>query len=252
MLEVTQHAPSTGLLALAVAQRRLPTVDSAELTDLILETSSDIEDYLNFAPWRQSYREARSGNGTTALTLVVPNVEPGSVVVTVDGEAFTDFTMNGSGILNKSSGSWNNGSTVVVTYSAGFVLEEWTKAWEATTGFAAAAWFYSVQDSLFVFEVTQGGTSGASTPDWASVAAAGEELTDGSVVWTARDAKMLPKSFQRHAWVAVHQAHASLTRTPGLTSVRVDGHSESYAADAHSSLPRAVMDGLAKWREVPL
>ena len=274
-LTVLTAAPVTALVEVATCRSRLGLTSSSDalLTELVDEMTSAIVSRIGRDVVRQRYRETLPETGRQRLLLRRRAVDPDSVTVTINGTALTstEFSVEDAaqGVLFREAG-WGAESayvgqdaeeTIGVTYKAGrLVPESSTRAgvvttWAAATAYVAGAWVRPAslaQASPLRFECTTAGTSHASTePTWPTSTTTSPTVTDGTVVWTARQAEELPKALRSCAWLAVQDAYTRLTRQAGLASRSGQGYSESYfAPHTESELPPNVLrtiDQLRTW-----
>jgi len=243
-----QHLVALGDLA---SRLGLGAADYGLLDDLSLETTSMIEEYLGRQLGRQSYTEAIPGRGEDYIYLTALPVDGDSVTLTVDGTANTDFVLENrdTGRLYL-SGGWPSGleQDVIVTYTAGYLLPGMTEDWVASKAYAANDWVRPPTRSAspYLMECTTAGTTDSTEPTWP---AAGSTVTDNTAVWTARDAKELPRELQRIAWLAVKGVWDARTRPFGLRRVEADGFSESYSDGSQpEGLPMFLRTALDRWR----
>lgn len=273
-LTVQTAAKSSDLVQLATVKSRLGTADSedAYLAELIDEISQSVADFVRRPLGRQTYVETRPGNGAAFLHLARTPLERVDTI-TFDGTAETDYSIDSkeASILylqdgwSRTSALWgdidyevapgNEKPNWVFTYTAGYLMPgqvSTTDNWAATTAYAVGDLFGPDVTTGLYFEVTTAGTSGGSAPTWPT--AAGETVTDGSVVWTARAAQVLPKSIERAAWLGVQDAYfrdKQQARSDLTSRKSPSGASESYKAsttETESGLPRRVEKMLERWR----
>lgn len=222
-LQIVSRARYTDLIELSTVQARLaPNVSSADdayLQELIREASDAIVAYCNRPFARESYSEMVVLDGSEYMVLSRMPIES-FTDPTVDGFEITGGIIHEEedGILFRedrwiplsTSINWSifptgNGSKkwATVAYVAGYLLPGQVQDWAATTAFVAGDFVQSSDSSVFLrFECTTAGDTGGSEPTWPTVA--GDTVTDGTVVWTAREAKELPKNVVRAAWETVH------------------------------------------------
>ena len=117
--------------------------------------------------------------------------------------------------------------------------------WAVNAVKTAGVWVRPSSPTLspLLFECTTAGTTHAATePTWPTTT--GETVTDGTAVWTARDAAELPQIIQTCAWLTM--VYLREERSAGLASWRDGEKSESYADVAHL-LPPEVRRSLTGW-----
>ncbi|HSF40311.1 MAG TPA: phage head-tail connector protein [Thermoanaerobaculia bacterium] len=218
------------------------TSEDALLRSLIAVASSAIVGYLKFPLARQRYEETRKGNGKTEIWLSRLPIEPESLTIELDGEEITDWTLESAeyGRVVRTCG-WPSSTeaNLTFTYHAGYVLPDEIADWSATT--SKAAWARSSSPSLFLFECTTAGTTGASEPSWPDET--GATVVDGSVAWTARDAAELPLEVSIAAYAVVLDRRIRSLAPAGVTSIELsEGERVSFSANAgHGHLPPNVL-----------
>lgn len=99
----------------------------------------------------------------------------------------------------------------VATYTAGWLMPGtatergagYVTEWDASTAYVAGEFVKSATPSNndLLLECTTAGTSTSTEPTWPS--AAGATVTDGTVTWTAREARELPPELQEAALLQV-------------------------------------------------
>lgn len=251
-LEILTRASATDLVPLATVKTRLGITGSTE-DDQINGWLDDITSDFGRLTKRgelalQQYRETqRLGRATERLVLSRAPVEKGSITVTVDGTAETDFELqdHGAGILWLDDG-WTVDVDIAITYRAGWIVPDMIAAWGATTGFGGAdekAWVRPTDptDTPFLMEATTAGTSGGSEPTWPTTI--GGTVTDGTVVWTARAVEELPKGIRGLAIAAVQELREGAPRMvasdrTGPTAISYNGDGEFYSARLLRALER--------------
>jgi hypothetical protein len=222
------------------------------LARLIRIASGKLEDLLGFCPARQRYEESVRGNGRQSFYLSQRPVDPGSLTVTINGAAVTDCVLQDPdmGLLWRECGwppSCDGSLNVVLTYHAGFLMPEQVSNWTAETEVATGGWVRSSAPSTLRFECTSAGTTGVTSPAWPD--AAGETVTDGDAVWTAREAGELPAMCEDYAYATVLSLYATRKRAAGVSSWEVEGVSESYfATQTDDELPPGVIKGVLRFR----
>jgi gp6-like head-tail connector protein len=250
-LRVLTPAPVTDLLDLVSVKTRLGITDTSEdalLAEYIDEVCSFLRGGEIFGRElaRQTYQETFfPRQGACELRLSCNPVDSDSVSVSIDGTvlvAGTDFEVRNAeaGILYRSSGWWCSTTVgsggVVVTYAGGFLIPASATAkgvvtpWAAAQAYLAGAWVRAVgTPQALRFECTTAGTSHATVePTWPTTA--GGTVTDGTAVWTARQAWELPADVRRLGNTCVRDLRFASYRAPGLLSSAGDGFSETYSA----------------------
>jgi hypothetical protein len=224
----------------------------AILERLIRIASGKLEDLLGFCPGRQRYEESVRGNGRQSFYLSQRPVDPGSLTVTINGETVTDFVLQDPdmGLLWRECGwppSCDGSLNVVLTYHAGFLMPEQVSDWTAETEVATGGWVRSSAPSTLRFECTSAGTTGATSPAWPD--AAGETVTDGDAIWTAREAAELPAMCEDYGYATVLMLNGALNRPSGLASYQIEGAAETYfASQTELDLPPGVIKGVERFR----
>lgn len=209
---------------------------------------------------RQTYLERTWGDGGPLLLLSRWPVESvASVTLGIDDpETITaseySIALEGRNALFR-SGGWAGPCEEVrqrvttggefygysVTYTAGWVPPGtgagYVSAWTANTAYAVGAFAKPLAASnasiVLLYECTTAGTSHASTePTWPTTA--GSTVSDGTVVWTAREAKELPEDFQEAVLVTVgSMMRGSLeSAAAGIQSERLGAHEIVYSDSA--------------------
>jgi hypothetical protein len=244
---------------------------------MIEEVSSNITDYIGFPLARQTYFETLEGQGRPRILLQARPVDRDSLTVTVNGLAFTDFTLergrslyrpfgwfgrywdsaytgvgDASGralqgsYLGPTAGLFDVDENVSVTYRAGYLLPGQVSTWTTGASLALGAWIRPSRASLspWLFEVTTAGLAGIGEPVYPSLS--GSTVTDGTAILTARDAQELPAVIRKAAALAV--VYDFEQRPAGLTSQGVDSYRESYDSKAQGDLPLHVCKILERLR----
>ena len=261
-LRVLTAATTRKLIAHATLVNRLGiSNDNTRLSELNLEASSAIEEYVGRILARQRYTETLTGNWRSRLALSCLPLDRDSVTLTIDGTAYTDFSVESweSGHLWRDGGWPANGvaqslaerdeENIAVTYKAGYVLPDMIGAWVNSATVVAGTWIRPttpVGDLLM--ECTTAGAVAASEPTWPTTA--GSTVTSSAAVYTARHAVELPKQIVSAAWLTVHQLHTSMTRGFDVRAIEGDGQRIEYATSNAQTgpLPLAAMRMLDAWR----
>jgi hypothetical protein len=260
-LRVLTASSTAALIALATVKDRLGITDTAQdtqLNQLIAEASSAIVAYLGRDLARQRYEQSTRGDHRRRLLLERFPVDRDSITLTVDGTAATDFAIYDAsvGMLSRAIG-WpcpssadDDENNVVATYKAGYVLPDQISTWTAAATATLGKWLRPTSPALspLLFEITTGGTLHAATEaTWPTTA--GQTVTNGTAVMTARDAQELPQVLVNCAWLTVQEFRQRLTRLAGATSMSADGFSVSYDLKAlDCALPGNVERSLDQWR----
>lgn len=263
-LKVLTASTTQALIALATVKDRLGITVSTydtRLTALIAEASSAISEFIGRTLARQQYLETVSGNARQRITLSRVPVDRDSVTLTIDGTADTDFTVEDpiDGLLWKDGewpmgvGSWRYAErpeeNIAVTYKAGWVLPDQIGAL-ANASYTAGQWVRpAVPVGDLLMECTTAGASGTATePTWPTVA--GDTVTIGTAIFTARHALEIPSAIQSAAWLTVSDLWTLMTRGVGIKAIESDGQREEYFSDTARSggLSDGVLRMLAPWR----
>ena len=272
---VLTPAPVTALIELASVKALygLPDSEDANTKLHIKFASATFRKRIGRELARQQYKEAFYLDdlwralawcyGGETLRLSFHPVDSASLTVSVNGSAVTDFEVRDAfnGILFRRYGWFYNTATadvpsIEVTYKGGLLIPGQDTVpglvtdWKASQAYKLGAWVRPVGTvSVLRFECTTAGTSHASTePAWP--ATAGQTITDGTVVWTARQAWELPEEIQGLAGIAVRDLSEGSDRPAGLASSEGDGFSESYFASSGLGgvIPAEILDRLEPWR----
>lgn len=268
VVSVTTITPpaSSSLISLSQVKLYLSVTDTANdtlYTQLITDASSSMIDFIGVHPGRQRYLESTYGTGSVRRYLSRLPVEPGTLSITLDGEALTEGTTDptqwsleeaSTGMVYRESG-WPYSSSYTLnltyTYYAGFLLPDQIADWQGSTVKGVGAWVRplpSSTPSLYRFECTTPGTTGTSQPVWPTTI--GGTVIDGTVVWTARAAPELPPVVSQWCFAEFLRLLNARNSTPGLASRTVEGVSESYfATQTTGPLAPTVMNGLSGFRK---
>ncbi len=216
ILAVTSAATNTELVPIVALRNEIGVADFSEdvrLTRLSRSASRAFAGTagLSFAPWRQVYTESLAGFGRSMMFLGVRPIESVASIL-LDGATVDSSTYEIAGEyrdrLYRQSGWWSTPAWTrglvdgiqpggdrldyVVSYTAGWLMPADVPIWRATTVKAVADWVMpvTVGTSVFLFEATVAGTTGASEPTWPTTI--GGTVVDSTVTWTAREAQVLP------------------------------------------------------------
>lgn len=259
MIERLSRAADTRPLTLSSVKSTLHITSSdydEELGTMLDGLVRGVEGVLGYPLARASWRETTTGQGERGLLLSRLPVEPGSVVVTVDGEAVTDFILRcpESGLLALDGDSaWRSEiDGIVVTYRAGWPMTNQLTTW--SDGASISTGTFVQGDALpGLYEATTAGVTGAGEPAWGTPVP-GDTVADGSVVWTYRLVDVLPVDLQRMILVGVRQ---SVHRDPGTSAIRVEGALQQWggsratpSALGETDLPAWLMTGLSRYPRV--
>lgn len=256
-VRVLTPCASSSLISLSTVKLYLKitsTDTDTLLSSLISAASSSMISYLSVHPGRQQYEETARGEGQYRLYLSQLPVEPGtlSVLISDTDSPSSEWSLEdpATGLLYR-EGLWTHATlgelNLKFTYYAGFLLPDQITDWTAATAFAAGAWVRPSTPSLYRYECTTAGTSGATIPTFPTTV--GSTVTDGACVWTARQAQELPLFVSQWCFAEVLRLDMGRTRAPGLASYSVEGVSESYfATHTEGELAPNVLSGLRRWR----
>lgn len=194
-------------------------------------------------PWRQTYAEQTNGDGSNILLLhrwpvesVTSVTYPASDPDTIDA---TEYSIAGEnrGMLYRRYG-WSKPCDetlydYLVTYVGGWLMPDQIADWSAAAAKTAGVWVRSTSPtSLLRFECTTAGTTHATTePTWPTTV--GGTVTDGTVVWTAREASELPSDLAELSIYAVAELYRGSWSLPyGIKSEKDEDHEVVYDAEA--------------------
>lgn len=234
-LTVTAVAKSRTLCLKAEVESELGITAGSEdlkLNGLIRAAGSFIATELGREPWLQTYLEKRPGQGGRYLYLSrfplkgdpasvtfgtgdSPETITASTYSTAGRDRDRIYRADGWSLTSVGEAEQVHSSQALaynVTYSAGWVMPDQYKAaagtvtaWVANTAYAVGDWLADDADLDFplIFECTTAGTSDASTePTWSGADSDGDAITDGTVVWTARE-QQLPDDLELAAKMLV-------------------------------------------------
>lgn len=222
-VEVLTKGPETRLIDLATVKDRLDIADASQdvyLGDLIEEASRGIVSYVNRPLERQQYRELVKADGSEYLPLSYYPIES-FADPTIDGIAITDGRINNpDGAMLFREDCWiavpisinwsvypvSHAGTkwAIVDYWAGYIMPDQFVDWITPLAVALNQWADVSHTLGLRFVATTAGDTGGAEPDWETVTAAEETITDGTVVWTAKPARKLDSDIYRAAWSTVH------------------------------------------------
>lgn len=235
------------------------TTNDTLYTSLIAAASSGMIDYIGVHPGRQEYQESTQGREAQRRYLSRLPVELGTLTCTLSDEALEEGSESDQWSLQEPStglvyrsGGWGTSSSgdlnLIDQYYAGFLFPDQVSDWSATSVRVVGSWARSSSPSLFRFECTTAGTTGAAEPTWPTTLVG--TVVDGSCVWTARGAQELPLVASNHCYSEFLRLLKARTAQPGLASRDILGVSESYFA-THTGGPLALttMNWLAGFRK---
>lgn len=257
-VRVLTPCASSSLISLSTVKLYLKitnTDSDSFLSSLISAASSSMISYLSVHPGRQQYEETGWGENQSRLYLSRLPVEPGTLSVLIgDTESpSTEWVLEDpdSGLLYR-QGLWtyssSGGLNLSFTYYAGFLLPDQVTGWTASTVKAVGDWVRPLSSSsLYRYECTTAGTTGATIPTFPT--ALGATVTDGTCVWTTRQAQELPPFVSQWCFAEVLRLKQGTETAPGVASWEADGISESYfATQTSTELAPNVLSGLRRWR----
>ncbi len=249
LLDVIVPADERLLVSVETCRARLKADASEDATirELLEEVSSAIDIELGTELALQSYRWTVEGDGGDLLYLPRHPLEEGSISVTIDGEADTDWSLlsRSEAVLYR-EGGWTAGCTIAVTFSAGYLLPPQVQTWSAGIAYSGLVWVRPATPRLswMMFQADAvGGTSGGTEPVWETTA--GETVVDNGVTWTARNVLELPSVVRQ---LAIAAARVSYDGLDGVTSVRAEGFAETYEAGGSGPLSTVIRRGLSRLR----
>jgi len=254
-VRVLTPCPSSALISLSTVKLylRLTSTDSDTLlTSLISAASSSMISYLSIHPGRQQYEETGRGGGQYRLYLSRLPVEEGTLTVSISDVADTDWELEdpSTGVLYR-QGLWPWASlgaeNLSFTYYAGFLLPDQVSDWAALTAKTLGSWVRPTSSSLYRYECTTAGTTGATIPTFLTTI--GGTVTDGTCVWTTRAVQELPPFVSQWCFAEVLRLKQGTETAPGVASWEAEGVSESYfATQTSTELAPNVLSGLRRWR----
>lgn len=138
-----------------------------------------------------------------------------------------------------------------VTFTAGYLMPDQVTAWATGATFAQYAWTRSSDPTVMLrFECTTAGTTGGSEPTWPTTV--GGTVTDGTVVWTAREATELPANLREAAKIVAASKYRGDDDVPANIKREKDagGEIEYFPAEYGSGgdLPRVACRVLETYR----
>jgi len=261
-LRVLTRSAYGSLVTLAVAKSHLGVsgvTEDAAIAALLERVRGLFEGELGRPLLRQRYLEALPVTSRHRVALSAFPVDAYQVTAEAYGETLEPDAIDpAAGILYRSAG-WSGGAAepqeaapeLEVTYTAGWLPPDAVQTWATGLTLAAGAWLRPTSPALspWLFEVTTAGATGdGAEPTWPTTA--GETVTAGTAVLTARDAVEVPRGVEAVAVYVTGLLYAATKREAGLTSLSADGFSASWAATvaAAAGLPEEARRALDPWR----
>lgn len=254
-LEILTRPSETDLTTVAAAKARLGITGSGEDANVAAWVTEASDDFLRITR-RQTFalgqfREThRPDQPVNVLPLACAPVESGSISVTIDGTATTDWELadHGAGLLWREDG-WDIDSDIIITYRAGWLVPGQIADRENTTTYGAAgqiAWTRPSDPRLspYLFEATTAGTSGGSEPTWPTTL--GGTVTDDTVTWTARAVEELPAGLSGLAIAAVKELREGAPRY--VAGERPGADSITYSWEGGDKYSAALTRALKRYR----
>ena len=267
-LTITSAASDKSLCALSDLKTRMSVSGSS--LDTTLQRMIDVASrlictYLGREMVRQSYTETFGPNWRLRLMLSRMPVDGDSVTITNDGTSFTDFSVEDvrSGAIFAEGGFWsvpliegqNAEELIAVSYKGGYVTPNMIAAWSSVDARSLGAWTRPTAGPIkeLLYEVTTAGSTDSTEPTWPTTA--GTTVTDGTVVWTARNAFELPDEIEEAAILLSRSIYNQDADVSGNVATERLGPSElSYFAPGQSpagieaAFPRSVVAYLSPYR----
>jgi hypothetical protein len=253
----TTPARSSELITLARVKELLgieaeDRSQDALLTYYIGLAAAAVVEECGFPLGRATYLETRRGSGKTGMYIGPSTwLEPESLSIKIDGEEIDDYTLEDPewGLLYRGN-RWpcasDGEANLSFTYRAGYLLPGDITDWTATAAIGLGSFVRPTSAALLRFECTTAGSTGATEPTWPEEA--GGTVTDGSVVWTARNAAELPAIVSDWAYGIALQRYNTRSFPAGMSSIEADGFSASFfASQTSESIPPNVRDGIRRW-----
>lgn len=257
-VRVLTPCASASLISLSTVKLYLKITNTDSdtlLSSLISAASSSMISYLSIHPGRQQYEETGWGGNQSRLYLSRLPVEPGTLSVLINDTASpsTEWVLEDPnfGLLYR-QGLWTHASSTALnlkfTYYAGFLLPDQVSGWAASTAKVVGDWVRpSSSSSLYRYECTTAGTTGLTIPSFPTTL--GATVTDGTCVWTTRQAQELPPFVSQWCFAEVLRLKQGTETSPGVASWTAGEISESYfATQTSTELAPSVLSGLRRWR----
>lgn len=253
-LEILEPPRTNRLISLSTIKlyKEETSSEHDELFDRLIDfASSDMINFLGVNPIRSRVSQTLDSTLVETLYLARIPVEQGTLLIDLDGESITDWTLDtDNGHLYRQYG-WTSAAPFTLTYYAGFLAPDQIADWSASTSIDSTSirsWVRPSKHYLPLrFECTVSGTTGVTEPVWPTVI--GATVLDGTCTWTARAARELPAFVQRWCYAEVLRADNDRKKIPGLASRSIEGVSQSYfATQTETVLHPSVMRGLRGWK----
>lgn len=278
-LRVTAPSSTSNLVTLSSVRLRIlgDATDATEdtlLGELIAEASAGIQTYL-WPVARQTYEWRTGGTGNHELMLPRWPVDSDSITVTeideagdtiASGTTNTDWTVKdaAAGLLFLDTG-WTRHQRAfledaeerwVTVFKGGWVLPDQVSTWATSQTWVLGEWVKPTaatpaKTSRWLFEVTTGGASDSTEPDWSTATDAGDTITDNAATLTARDAVELPDALRSLCHREIYRRYQQVAVAPGITREQVGNVSTDYArpSEIGGILDPVVERGLNVWKD---
>lgn len=276
VITVTTRAESEQPVELATVKTELGITDSSAdtvLTSLINSVSEMFARKLGRDFWRETVVEKLPGAGGVfldperwpieSITSITEGISAADTVTAADYSVAgrvkhrdriyrEDGWMTSARPEERFPSAGGQVLDYVLTHVAGWLMPSDISTWAASTAYALKAWARPLtgSPSLYLFECTTAGTSDSSEPTWPSTVAG--TVTDGSVVWTAREARELPDELQLAAKLQVAAMYKGGLEVPaGIASESDAVGSITYRDGAVRDLLPQLEPILAGWSSLP-
>jgi hypothetical protein len=259
-------ASVTDVIDLASVKAMLGIEDSASdavLAMNIKAMTSGVREFFGRELAWQTYEEVftyedSSGRPRDRIKLACNPVDPSTVSVSINGFPLTSWYVEDAeaGMLVRDPifGTFSSGFSsypqapgdwrIKVAYDGGFAYA--TSDWSANTTVKVGAWVRSSAPTFLRFICTTAGTTGSVEPSWPTV---GLTVTDGTAVWTARQAGELPAIIPQLTYFAIRDAFEAADRPSDVIRSEGEGNVEMYArSGAAGTMSTEVLAALAPLR----